>query len=244
MIEHNMREEYNHYHKILKDKKHGEIGRNYLYSRGINDEAIDKWKIGWAPYGMKPNGFKYWTGSFNIWEKMYGRITFPIFDQNGEVVSISGRLVLKINRPKYDHYPFQARKILFGLYQNKENIRQADRLIITEGQLDVISAWARGVNIVASSFGAHCSIDHFAIASRYASNIDVLYDNDNAGKMGMEAIKKFSTWGDLNIKLRYNIFKNGMDLDEWIRCHSKEELFEILHRNKTDYLREKLKMLR
>jgi DNA primase len=234
-----------YYRKALRHPEHGQVGRAYLAKRGINFETIDKWEIGWSPYGCIPTNFSDWKEDYKPWPKLWGRITFPIRDQNGKMISISGRLVLDLkDRPKYDHYPFNARKILFGLWQNREDIRLNDRIIITEGQIDVITSWQEGLRIVASSFGAHCSLDHFAIASRFASTVDILYDEDAAGKNGTDAIQEFPTWGDLKVNLRRGIFPKGDDLDSWIKKHSVEELFILINKNKNDELKQKLAQMR
>lgn len=209
----------------------GEPGRQYLASRGITKETIEEWQIGWSPVGCIPPNFDK-SDETQPWKKLHGRITLPILDQGGKIISISGREVIKIgNRPKYDHYAFPARKILFGLYNNKKTIQKEDRIIITEGQLDVISSWQYGLRNVVSSFGAHCSLDHFALISRYASIVDVLYDGDNAGITGTKSINNFPTWGDLIVNLRTGIFPYGEDLDSWIKKHSKEELMNLLKEN-------------
>jgi DNA primase len=194
--------------------------------------------------GCIPSNFDK-EDDYKPWTKMWNGITFPIRDQNGRMISISRRLIKKEEgRPKYDHYPFNARRVLFGLYQNKNEIRQLDRAIITEGQLDVISSWQHGLKIVTSSFGAHGSLDHLAVLSRYASIVDILYDEDNAGKVGTDAIEQFETYGDLEVNLRTGIFPQGDDLDSWIRTHSMEELFTLINKTKVDHLRNKLRFLK
>ena len=233
------------YRKALYHSEYGKIGRDYLQQRGLNSETIKQWEIGWSPYGCIPNNFKNWPEDFKPWPKLWGRITFPVRDQSGKMVSISGRLVLDLkDRPKYDHYPFNARKILFGLFQNKEEIRSFDKVIITEGQIDVISSWQEGLKIVVSSFGAHCSLDHFALISRYASVVNILYDEDAAGKNGTDAIEEFPTFGDLKVELKQGIFPKGEDLDKWIKKHSVEELFIIMNKTKNDELKQKLIQLK
>lgn len=239
--------ELNEYKNILRNSKYGEVCRDYLRSREINEETSDYWNLGYCPYGYVPNIYKKLSDDnfYKFWEKMWGRLIIPIYDQNGQVISLSGRLVIKLNdRPKYDHYPFPSRKILFGLYQNKDNIRKEDRCIIAEGQIDVISSWQAGLKIVTSSFGAHCSLEHFALISRYTSNIDILYDEDKAGKKGTESINKFSTWGDLNVRLKSNVFPYGDDLDSWIRKHSPEELYKLIDKSKSDDLKLKLQLIK
>jgi len=232
-------EEYNY---ILLNTNAGAPGRSYLNQRGINDETIKYWKLGYCPIGYTPKCYKDQIDNNcnKFWSKLYGRVTIPVIDQNGVMVSISGRQVIKVgNAPKYDHYSFNARKILFGLYQNKEDILEEGRIIITEGQIDVISSWQNGLKIVASSFGAHCSLDHFAIVSRYASVVDVLYDEDKAGWTGTQAIEDFPTWGDLIVNLRTGIFPPKEDLDSWIKKHSKEELYRLIEENDKVLLRRK-----
>ncbi|MFW6243219.1 MAG: toprim domain-containing protein [bacterium] len=236
--------ENKYYIKALKHSSVGQIARNYLEKRGISEETIEKWEIGWSPYRCIPPNYKDWNDSYHPWEKMWGGITFPIYDQNGKIVSISRRLILKIDKPKYDHYPFPARRIIFGLYQNKRNIQKFDRALITEGQIDVITSWQEGLKVVGSTFGAHCSLDHLALLSRYASNIDILYDGDAAGYKGINAIKQFTTWGDLSIKFHTNLFQCGEDLDSWIKNHSSSELIKLINNNKKYKLKDRLEQIK
>lgn len=235
--------ENEYYRRALAHPTIGQIGRTYLESRGLTQDTIDKWEIGWSPVGCIPSNFSKEDHS-TPWKKHWGRITFPIRDQNGTMVSISGRQVIKLEgRPKYDHYPFPARKILFGLFNNKAEVQKADRIIITEGQIDVISSWQQGLRIVTSSFGAHCSLDHFSIAARYASTIDIIYDEDNAGRKGTQSVTEFPTWGDLTVNLRTGIFPPGEDLDNWIRTHEVDELFRLIDSNESEQLLKKLRMI-
>lgn len=216
------------YRKALFHPTVGEPGRKYLESRGINEETINFWEIGWAPMGHK------------TYRKLQGRITFPVRDHNGKMVTISGRKAFQtLPGPKYDMYPFAARKILFGLWQNKNEMRFHNRAAITEGQIDVITAWQKGFKIVSSSFGAHGSLDHLALLARYAKKINVLYDSDAAGWEGIKMIKELSALCDLNIEFK-NPFPKGEDLDSWITKNSVEELIKLLDKTKVDDLADKL----
>lgn len=222
----NYENELNEYIDILFKSEQGLIARQYLKSRKIKVNTAKFWKLGYCPIGFIPECYKeYGEDAYMFWKKMWGRLIIPIFDQNGKLVSLSGRQIEKYdNGPKYDHYKFSSRQILFGLYQNKQNIFQKNRCIITEGQLDVISSWQNGLDIVTSSFGAHGSLSHLAIASRYCNKIDILYDGDQAGKKGMDAIKSISSLGDLNVNIVTNIFNEGEDLDNWIQKNNPEKL--------------------
>lgn len=215
------------YQKLLWDPILGEPGRKYLEQRGINEETIKKWQIGFSPENYIVEVFSK-DDPYNLHLKMQNRITFPIFDLYNNIISISGRLIIKSDKPKYDMYPFPRNRTLFGLSNNKYNIRKQNHSIVTEGQLDVITAWQSGIDIVTSSFGAHCNMNHLALVARYCSNIDIIYDNDNAGKTGTEAIRELSTFGDLNVNLKLGIFPNGEDMDSFLKKHSREEFYELI----------------
>lgn len=237
--------ELEEYIDILMNKPEGKIGRKYLFDRGIKKDTAIHWKMGYCPVGYVPKAYQELINDgefYEFWKKMWGRVVFPIYDQNGKLISISGRLIVKRpdKAPKYDHYSFPSRKVLFGLYQNKKNIQTENRLIITEGQIDVITAWQSGLKNVTSSFGAHCSLDHFAIAARYVTNLDVLYDGDHAGKVGTDAVKEFPTWGDLNVKLHLGLFPNGEDLDSWLRKNNPDKLYELMDKSKIDNLKNRI----
>ena len=220
-------QELEEYIDILLNKEEGRPGRDYLKFRGIEISTAVYWKIGYCPLNYIATPYR--NSDINWGEKMGGRITFPIFDANGLLVSISGRLALSLDKPKYDMYNFIKKRVLFGLHQNKNNIREQNSIIITEGQLDVISAWQNGITNVASSFGAHCSLYHLGLAARYCSDIYILYDEDMAGLSGAEDIKDFSTCGDLNVFIKTGIFPKGEDLDSFLKKHSKDELEMLLN---------------
>lgn len=240
----NFEEELEDYKKILLNHSLGIEGRRYLKSRGITKETAIHWNLGYCPIGYVPKIYKQINNdnqTFKFWQKMWGGLIIPIYDQNGKIVSISRRLVLpNSNKPKYDHYPFNARKVLFGLYQNKEAIQKADRVIVTEGQIDVVSSWQNELKIVVSSFGAHCSLDHFALLARYATIVDILYDEDAAGKKGTDAIKKLSVFGSNAVNFRRGLFPQGEDLDSWIRKHSSQDLLKLIEEGEMIKIKKKL----
>jgi DNA primase len=232
------------YIECLFDKKIGKKARQYLIERNITKETAQFWKLGYSPNNMIAPIFDT-NDMYKPWEKLQGRITIPIYDQNDNLISISGRLLFIDGvRPKYDHYPFPSRSILFGLSQNKEEIFKEDRCFLTEGQMDVISAWQKGVRTIVSSFGAHCSEWHLGLLSRYTNNITVLYDNDNAGRMGANKIKEFKKYKDLNINI-LNVLNEGEDLDNFFREHNSEDFENLLNKNnKENIMLQKIKMLK
>lgn len=227
-------------------KPEGKVARRYLTKRGITKETAAYWDLGYSPMGYIPECYSEdnINGVTKFWKKMNGRLIIPIYNQNGKLLSLSGRAIDPRRKPKYDHYPFPARHILFGLWQNKDDIRECNNIIITEGQFDVISAWQYGVKNVTSSFGAHAGSDHLALASRYTNNVNVVYDADLAGLNGLEIIKDLDTWSDLSVNLCRGIFPKNEDLDSWIRTHTAEELYYLIHNHQIHSLKSKLDIIK
>lgn len=226
----NIEQENEFYINCLFDKEIGKVARIYLNKRGITKETAKFWKLGYSPINIINPIFDI-NDNFKPWIKLQGRITIPIYNQNDELISISGRLIKKLkNKPKYDHYPFPSRSTLFGLSQNKMNIFNEDRCFVTEGQMDVISSWQAGVTNIVSSFGAHLSLNHLALISRYTNNIDIIYDNDFAGYNGANKVKEFKNLGDLNLNI-LRILKEGEDLDSFFKKNKKEDFYNLINNN-------------
>ena len=236
--------ELQEYQYILLNTVEGKPGREYLQKRNISPETAYKWHLGYCPENYDPQCYYSFT-KLNItffWRRMNNRLIIPIFDSNGKLISLSGRSIDN-KWPKYNHYPFPASHTLFGLNINKDDIRDDNFAVVTEGQLDVISAWQNSIKTVVCSFGAHASQEHLALLSRYTSNIYIVYDNDNAGKRGTELLKKIKHM-DLNIIFCGEVFNAGEDLDNWIQTHTKEEFINKLKNNRIQQLRNKLKQLK
>lgn len=218
-------------------KKENIEARCYLFNRGLNKESVSFWKLGYSPF----NKVNPVLEGLDIYKKMQGRITIPIFNQNNELISISGRYIKNDKaKTKYDHYPFPSRATLFGLSQNKEEIKKANVCYITEGQMDVIKAWQKGVKTIVCSFGAHCSLNHIALASRYCDKIVILYDNDFAGQNGAKQVNEYKKYGiEINI---LNVLPEGQDLDNFFTEHSADDFYDLINSsNKLNILQNKLR---
>ena len=168
----------NYYHKILLESQKAESARKYLAERGLTEETIDEWQIGYSPdswddlinllikKGYKENEIfsagmsvkKEGAGRF--YNRFRGRIMFPIGDVNGNTVAFSARVSPEneenekmgkyINSPQTIIYDKSG--IIFGLDKAKREIKKKDSMIIVEGQMDVITAHQNGYkNVVASS---------------------------------------------------------------------------------------------
>lgn len=181
---------------------------NYLYKRGLKDETIGEWRLGYAPDSwdsllifLKKFGFKEpeieRAGLILKGEKYHdrfrNRLIFPIFDTNGRVVAFSGRIMNDIvpsktertDSGKYINSPetilFNKSRILYGLDKTKTEIKKADKAILVEGQMDVLLPWQDGVKNIVATSGTALTEDHVTILKRLANNLVLAFDMDEAG---------------------------------------------------------------
>ena len=221
--------ELKEYQEILFSKKEGQAGREYLKKRNILPSTAKVWGLGFCPINYIPLIYRKKQSKYQ-YKMLWDRLIIPVYNVHGKLISIGGRLIYKSKNTKYANYQFTNSRNLFGIYLNYQEIRKQNIAIITEGQLDVISAWQKGIKTVTCSFGAHSGIEQIALLSRYTDNIYVIYDSDAAGSKGLNALKKIKS-GDINLKLLSNLFPAGQDLDNWLQYHSKEEFYNLLNNN-------------
>lgn len=192
---------------LLKDKN--SVAYKYLSGRGISDEDIETYKLGFAPNAydelQKHLKNKY---SEDILDKaglvikrengkspnnMYldrfrNRITIPIFDDKGNIVAFGARAIEEGQNPKYLNSPdtpvYNKSHILYGLYQAKEAVKEKDAIVIMEGYFDVISAQVNGVKNAVGACGTALTESHVKLISRYTQSrrIYLAFDTDKAGQ--------------------------------------------------------------
>jgi DNA primase len=112
------------------------------------------------------------------------RITFPIYDIMKNVIGFTARILNPEDQPKYlnssEHKAFEKSKILYGLSHAKSHINEFQKLIVVEGQMDVIALARLGFPIGVATSGTSITEDHVKILKRYTENIYFLFDNDKA----------------------------------------------------------------
>ncbi len=236
----------NFYYQKLQESSEAEPARKYLKQRGLTEDTISNWQLGYSPdswndiinilkqksytdreifqagLSIKKEGIERYYNRFR------GRIMFPINDFNGNVVAFSARV-----RPdkqeteklgKYINSPqtmiYNKSLILFGLFKAKMNIKSNDYSIITEGQMDVITAHQHSFKNVVASSGTALTEEQLQRLKRYTKNIYLAFDMDSAGQIAadrgiQEAIKE-----DLNV--RVVILPGGKDPDELINNNPEE----------------------
>ena len=235
-----------HYQKILFDHPEGRRALQYLTARGVDETTARKFMLGYAPQSGS-NLFKLFSqenvstgdayrlgligqrGPQKFYEKFFARVIFPIVSPAGKVVAFGGR-VLDNALPKYlnsSETPlFHKGSTLYGLHQAKEGIRQADRVVIVEGYLDVIALSQHDVPYAVATLGTALSADHVRVLSRYTKNIIALFDGDDAGRKA--AARSFEIFLETGLLGRAAFLPKGEDPDSFVRSQGKAALEAVL----------------
>lgn len=221
-----------YYSYLLNKHESGAVARDYLASRGIRNESIKKFNLGYSPtqwrsvsdFLIKKKGYKIEeveaagliivSGEGKYYDRFRGRVMFPLRDHKGVVVGFSGRTLSKeVNEAKYINSPetstYHKSQMLYGLYENREAIRKEDKIVLVEGELDMIPSVQAGISYVVAIKGSAFTSEQAQIISRYSRNIYMSLDADSAGQ---EAIKRAVAIAEtLDLSIRVVQIKGGKD---------------------------------
>lgn len=238
---------------LLYETGEGKRALKYLYERGINDDLIKEFKLGYAPrdYNKLINifnkkGFKedflIQTGIINKGDRgikllFYDRVIFPIINQNEECVGFGGRALLNNVMPKYINTPetilYKKSKNLYGINLAKEFIRKDKKVFLVEGYFDVISCYKNGLKNCVAPCGTAVTKDQINLLNRYADEIILFLDGDDAGKKGVEkALKEAS---NTLIKKSVLTLPDGVDPDEYFKNKSYDDFIQFSNDRKDGF---------
>ncbi len=200
------------FHRFLIENPGAAKARHYLDKRGIHQDIITRFQLGYAPERWDflgqalvahqvaekdavDAGLLVKKDDGGVYDRFRDRVVFPIFSVSGQVAGFGGR-ILGDGQPKYLNSPetavFSKSNTLFGLYQTKAAIRQARRCLIVEGNFDLLSLVARGLEYVVAPLGTALTAQHVKILKRYTSEAIILFDGDQAGiKAAMRSVPLF-----------------------------------------------------
>lgn len=248
----------------LHDSDEGKaIGLNYFRHRGLRDETIRKFCLGYSlerrdsfaktavaagynPELIAKTGVCYSTDDGRLQDRFWGRVIFPVHTISGKVVAFGGRILQNnakaakyVNSPESEIY--HKSDHLYGLYFAKQAIMQKDRCILVEGYLDVISMYQAGIQNVVASSGTSLTTGQIKLIHRFTNNVTLLYDGDNAGiKASIRGIDMLLEEGmNINVVL----LPDGEDPDSYAQSHSTEEVEAYIERNKVDFIKFKTNLL-
>lgn len=227
----------NFFHNCLVKTSIGKVGLDYLKQRGLTNETIEKFKLGFAPDGWD-RLYKAFTergieesillelnlirknDKGQVYDFFRNRIMFPIMDGRGRVVAFGGR-VMDDSTPKYLNSPesqiFEKGKLLFAFDKAYKMIREKKQAILVEGYMDVISAHNTGITNVVASLGTAYTRDHGHVLMRQAEEIILAYDMDGAGRQAVT--RAIELLQNTDFKVRILAMPDGKDPDDYIRNH-------------------------
>ena len=238
------------------------VGLGYLRQRGISDEMIRKFGLGYNPEGWgaftkaaQEKGYKkeflVKTGltienEKGLFDRFRARVMFPVFDLAGKVIAFGGRTMTTdkkiskyLNSPESEIY--HKSKTLYGIFLAKKSIVQQDRCILVEGYTDVISFHAKGIENVVASSGTSLTIEQIRLIRRLTPNVTIIYDGDAAGiKASLRGIDLVLEEG---LNVRVLLLPDGEDPDSFARSHTPQYLADFIANNETDFINFKTKLL-
>lgn len=220
-------------------------GYAYLRKRGLKDNTIRKFGLGYAPDSwnalmnhLEKEGVTaqdmlklglIQQGRKGYYDKFRNRVIFPIINTAGKVIGFGGRALGDV-QPKYlnssESDIFLKKNNLYALNITKKDISSEDQVLMVEGYMDVISLYQNGIHNVTASLGTALTENQGRLISRYTKNVVLSYDADNAGinaaMRGIDIIRKAEC--DVRI-LQIN---DGKDPDEFVRKNGKEAFLELI----------------
>jgi DNA primase len=234
---------------LLHDAE-GEIARNYFQKRNLKVQTMRSFGLGYAHNGYEnlvnflkekkidlekalQLGLIGRNNDGRVYDKLAGRIIFPIFSPNGRVVAFAGRKLREDDSGgKYINSPesiiYVKGRILYGLSHAKDDIRKIDKAIIVEGYMDLISLYQAGIKNVVAVSGTALTDDQAQLLSRYTKNVVLLFDADAAGiKASMRSIEILLK-RDFDVKI--STLPKGEDPDSYVTKFGKDSFDEIIKR--------------
>jgi DNA primase len=211
------------FEKQLGNSAKGKKAKEYLLGRGITEESIKKWRLGWAPdswqglsdflvaKGYKKEeiekaGLAITNKGGKYFDRFRERITFPVFDFNSQAVGFGARVLKKTkDTAKYINSPstilYDKSNILYGLNNAKVDIRKEGFCILAEGYVDVIMAHQSGIENMVATSGTALGSRQLDLLKRYSDNLYLAFDMDFAGDAATKRGIELAQSGGFNIKV-------------------------------------------
>ncbi|NTV12419.1 MAG: DNA primase [Desulfobulbaceae bacterium] len=235
----------NLYHELLVQGSDAEEARRYLADRGIPQETVRAFRLGYAPESWdflarklsSPEEIELATEAGLLVKKDAGRnydrfrsrLLCPIFNLAGQVAGFSGR-ILGDGQPKYLNSPespvYDKSRLLFGLYQNREAIRRHRRCLLVEGNFDLLALTAQGLDYTAAPLGTALTSQQIRALKGYAEEVFILFDGDAAGVKA--AVRAVPILLAEELPARVVVLPTGHDPDTYVREFGREKLEEVL----------------
>ena len=249
---------------LLNTDEGRSIGLSYFKERGLSDEIIQKFQLGYAPEGKNIFTNTALKEGYNadylvksgltirpednpekIYDRFAGRVMFPIPNLTGRVIGFGGRALRKDAKAKYVNSPeseiYHKSNVLYGMNVARKAIANDDNCFLVEGYMDVISLHQSGIENAVASSGTSLTVEQIRLIKRYTDNITIMYDGDAAGiKASFRGIDMILEEG---LNVRVVLFPEGHDPDSFSRKYSETEVRNFIEENKNDFIRFKTQLL-
>ncbi len=213
-----------YYSYLLLEHPSGKGALDYLRSRGVTNEAIKQFRLGFAPdqwrsvadYLTKKKGYTeeevlavgitIKSDGGRYYERYRNRVMFPLRDHKGVVVGFAGRTLNKDStEAKYINSPetmlYSKSRMLYGLWENREAIRKEKQIVLVEGEMDMIASWQANVRNVVAIKGSAFTAEQAQLITRYCPNVVMSLDADNAGQEAIKRAVQVAQTLDLSIRV-------------------------------------------
>lgn len=211
--------------ELARDEAPARAAREYLAARGLRRETIEAFGVGFAPsrsdglarhltklgyriQDIDQAGLVFRTERGTYWDRFRGRIMFPLMNHFGKTVAFTGRVMPGAEGEgvgKYVNSPetplFSKSKLLYGFHASKQAIRDAESVLLLEGQMDFLMTWQDGVTNAVASSGTALTADHLKPLRRVAHTLIVGFDNDEAGFRAGERVIDLASGLDFTVRV-------------------------------------------
>lgn len=238
------------------------VGRAYFRKRGLEDETVRKFGLGWAPSGrtalvdaalaagykmeyLLAAGVAVRHDDETVSDKFRERVMFPVHSVSGRVVAFSGRTLRSDNPAKYVNSPeteiYIKSRNLLGIYFAKAEMSRLDECILVEGNIDMVMMHQLGIRNVVASCGTSLTVEQIRLIRKFTENVTIMYDGDSAGiHAALRGITMVLSEG-MNVKVV--LLPDGDDPDSFCRKHTLEEVRSFMASSEQDFISFKSELL-
>ena len=249
---------------LFRDKNEFDV-KNYLLNRGINEETIKTFQLGFAPKGwdnlstffkktldselqqVDAGLFKTSEKNNKVYDVFRNRIIFPIKSQRGQIIGFGGRVIDSTDNPKYlnssDSEVFKKGRELYGLSEILKNKKRTNRIVVVEGYTDVLSLFSNDISYAVATLGIATSKAHIDKLFAHVDEIVFCFDGDGAGVKAAESALNISLSGLRDgKKIRFMFLPEGEDPSSLLEKEGKEEFEKRIENSKvlSEYLFENI----
>ncbi len=256
-IHHALRFAARFYHDQLLKSDSATAARTYLENRGVSDSSVRRFGLGWAPDGwegllraasenqiseevlLKAGLVIERSDADGSYDRFRGRVMFPILSHVGKVLGFGGRTLQQApDQPKYINSPetrvYHKSRVLYGLYQARQDVRREEEVYLVEGYTDVVSLHQVGVANVVASSGTALTQEQIALLHRYCKRIVLLFDADSAGATA--AVRGIDLILGSGMAVYVVSLPEGEDPDSFARSAGGDAFREYCRANRQDFV--------